>query len=511
MDEGVHRGGVRKVVYDVWRYPDLLVGFAAYKTFAVLLFVEGFVVPGTFSVGGFRFPTLILFMLMCTAACLFFAFRFKRMHVFDKNSYLGFLAACMVMGVLFLFMESHAGITSIGFQVLALTLGMVLAAVGTIGIHIELGRILGMMGMTSTFTFGIASALVTAVAILGISLLSPLGKWGVAFLLPVVVVVAFYRAKTRVFPDQKALYRESTKDLLIPYRFMATSVTQGLAVGIPLGCLSFSGFYDQALDAAGYFLAAILALLVVLVLQVDFNRAVYQIGFPLAACGLLAVGVLGEAAPLAGVLQVTGFVYLDLVLWGLGSYLIKNCDQPATWLCSFPTTALMIGRAVGIAIGSVSLQMAMGAGEMMLFFCVLAFLVLLAALQLTSNANMRTGWGFVRPGDPDEATDSYRTCEVVAQDFGLTQRELEIMYSLVEGKSRKEIAEDLYITSNTIKTHLHNLYGKLDIHSESDLKAFVSKREKMFSTGEENAPPPPTFRGIVKGGRKSSGDVLPAD
>ena len=151
----------------------------------------------------------------------------------------------------------------------------------------------------------------------------------------------------------------------------------------------------------------------------------------------------------------------------------------------------MTGRALGIVVGSVALQVLAGSEQVVVFFCALAFLVLMMALLLTNNANMRTGWGFVRPGDPDEPTDSYRTCEVVAQDFGLTQRELEIMYSLIEGKSRKEIAEDLYITSNTIKTHLHNLYGKLDIHSESDLKAFVAKRERMFSTEEDAVPPPP--------------------
>ena len=151
----------------------------------------------------------------------------------------------------------------------------------------------------------------------------------------------------------------------------------------------------------------------------------------------------------------------------------------------------MLGRALGIVVGSVALQVLADSAQIVVFFCTLAFLVLMTALLLTNNANMRTGWGFVRPGDPDEATDSYRTCEVVAQDFGLTQRELEIMYSLIEGKSRKEIAEDLYITSNTIKTHLHNLYGKLDIHSESDLKAFVAKRERMVSTEEDAVPLPP--------------------
>lgn len=489
--EGARFGGMRKVVHDVREQPTLFVGFTAYKTFAVLLFLDGFFFPGTFQVAGFELSTIVPFLFICAGVCLFFAFRFKKIKVFDKDAYLWFLVSSMVLGVFFLFMETHAGIADDAFRFATLALGMALLAVGTMGIHIELGRIFGMLGMTPTLTFGIASALATGVLSLGIALLDPLLRWVIAFVLPAFVVLLFYCAKGKAFPDQKVLCRESTNDLLIPYRFMATSVTQGLALGIPLGFLSFSGFLSQMLDSVGYFFAASLALLAVLVLQMDFNRSIYQIGFPLAGAGLLAVGVLGPTSVMAGVLQVTGFLYLDLVLWGLGSYLIKNCDQPATWVASCPSTALMTGRALGIVVGSVALQVLAGSEQVVVFFCALAFLVLMMALLLTNNANMRTGWGFVRPGDPDEPTDSYRTCEVVAQDFGLTQRELEIMYSLIEGKSRKEIAEDLYITSNTIKTHLHNLYGKLDIHSESDLKAFVAKRERMFSTEEDAVPPPP--------------------
>ena len=48
-----------------------------------------------------------------------------------------------------------------------------------------------------------------------------------------------------------------------------------------------------------------------------------------SACGgrLLAVGMLGPSSVMAGVLQVTGFLYLDLVLWGLGSYLLKTATS----------------------------------------------------------------------------------------------------------------------------------------------------------------------------------------
>ena len=484
--EGARSCGMRKVVHDVREQPTLFVGFTAYKTFAVLLFLDGFFFPGTFQVAGFELSTIVPFLFICAGVCLFFAFRFKKIKVFDKDAYLWFLVGSMVLGVFFLFMETHAGIADDAFRFATLALGMVLLAVGTMGIHIELGRIFGMLGMTPTLTFGIASALATGVLSLGIALLDPLLRWVIAFVLPAFVVLLFYCAKGKAFPDQKVLYRESTNDLLIPYRFMATSVTQGLALGIPLGFLSFSGFLSQMLDSVGYFFAASLALLAVLVLQMDFNRSIYQIGFPLAGAGLLAVGVLGPTSVMAGVLQVTGFLYLDLVLWGLGSYLIKNCRQPATWVAACPTTSLMAGRTLGAVLGAALLQLLPAGFGWNTLLCAAAFCFVMAALLLSNAANLRTGWGFVRPGGPDDGANAHRACQIVAEDFSLTQREFEVLRRIVEGESRADVAEALFIAPNTVKTHLHSIYAKLDVHNVRDLRAYVDNRRRSFSPSSEN-------------------------
>ncbi len=43
----------------------------------------------------------------------------------------------------------------------------------------------------------------------------------------------------------------------------------------------------------------------------------------------------------------------------------------------------------------------------------------------------------------------------------LTQREIELLGLVSEGLNNKEIAERLYISPVTVKTHLQNIYGKL--------------------------------------------------
>ncbi len=50
----------------------------------------------------------------------------------------------------------------------------------------------------------------------------------------------------------------------------------------------------------------------------------------------------------------------------------------------------------------------------------------------------------------------------------LTRRETEILEQIATGKSRKRIAEELFIDLETVKSHIKNIYHKLDVHSKAD-------------------------------------------
>lgn len=47
--------------------------------------------------------------------------------------------------------------------------------------------------------------------------------------------------------------------------------------------------------------------------------------------------------------------------------------------------------------------------------------------------------------------------------LGLTPRELEILEQIAAGKSTREIAEALFVSENTVKTHASRLYDKLGV------------------------------------------------
>jgi len=52
-----------------------------------------------------------------------------------------------------------------------------------------------------------------------------------------------------------------------------------------------------------------------------------------------------------------------------------------------------------------------------------------------------------------------------AASLGLTTRELDVLRSLVDGNSYKQVADDLGISIHTVRTHVRGLYRKLQVHS----------------------------------------------
>lgn len=64
-------------------------------------------------------------------------------------------------------------------------------------------------------------------------------------------------------------------------------------------------------------------------------------------------------------------------------------------------------------------------------------------------------------------------------DYGLTDREREILRLMTDGLTKKVIAERLFVSYFTIDTHLKNIYAKLHVHSGRGAVAKVLKEHLL--------------------------------
>jgi len=53
-------------------------------------------------------------------------------------------------------------------------------------------------------------------------------------------------------------------------------------------------------------------------------------------------------------------------------------------------------------------------------------------------------------------------------DYGLTKREKDMLHSLSKGNSFKMIAAETAISIETVRTHIKNIYEKLQVHSQTE-------------------------------------------
>jgi DNA-binding NarL/FixJ family response regulator len=62
----------------------------------------------------------------------------------------------------------------------------------------------------------------------------------------------------------------------------------------------------------------------------------------------------------------------------------------------------------------------------------------------------------------------------------LSTRELEVLELISRGLSNREIAENLFLSEKTVKTHINNIFQKLNVKSRTQA-AFYALRENLFN------------------------------
>lgn len=179
--------------------------------------------------------------------------------------------------------------------------------------------------------------------------------------------------------------------------------------------------------------------------------------------------------------------FADRVLPASGSVVFSVASYVGIALCYVAGTAMLFGSSrtaqsapMVVGVFCVCCVVSMGAGmavfaalgeqAQVVSLCILA--VYLMAMVLSE---VRSATGSPQASSPAPPTALDELCTQLAESYGLSSRESEILPYLARGRGAKAVAEKLHISPETVRTHSKRIYEKMGVHTREELLDLIEK------------------------------------
>ncbi|NLO39320.1 MAG: helix-turn-helix transcriptional regulator [Ruminiclostridium sp.] len=165
----------------------------------------------------------------------------------------------------------------------------------------------------------------------------------------------------------------------------------------------------------------------------------------------------------------------DLFWWSIIGEMLDYTDNPAQ-LFGIGLSANVLGVLCGGVLGMAGTSMGLPGAEV----AVLALTVICVTLIMLPPLNRQLvlllkSHAYLAAYDnlgQSQQTDIIRQAKTLDP---LTVREQEVLQLILSGKSNREIAKNLFISENTVKTHARSIFSKYDVSSRAELISTLLK------------------------------------
>jgi DNA-binding CsgD family transcriptional regulator len=215
-----------------------------------------------------------------------------------------------------------------------------------------------------------------------------------------------------------------------------------------------------------------------------FNLKSLQLTFiPLFAILLLTVNCLSTRLGLSqqAFLFMAYILYITATLIALVSLTaVANSGEYGTDLVfSAGVLLFLLASALGVLFGDVLA----GQDAFVTITIITTVYAFVAVLSSYSRWRRLGEWEDAEDAATDTRQSIALRCRQMASSHQLTERELEVLNYLAEGHNGAYISEVLFISPNTVRTHIHNIYRKLEVSSREDILRLT--RERMDGYGDD--------------------------
>lgn len=466
---------------ELWRTPDLL-GFAAHWIWiwcvfwSSLFYGEGDLLmqeSNLLTLDGTTLEPLWVTSLLANVVTIAFLLLLAHLRnpLADVRGLPALAAGLTALGTLaishqtLLFAGGGAGLLYIS--------GSVLTGIGSGMIVVLWAELLASLGPQRTVNYSVASVVIAALAYLLLQMVPHDPAQLMVACMPVVSIACFVHFKRSVprLPRSKRNIRVHEKP---PIRMMVIAVFFGVSFGAMKGLIvpvnaDLIGMRDL-LNIVAIVGGTLAVFITMSVYKMDFDHLTYQVALPLMALGFLFLPQHEPLNVIGTAVHQFGYQYFYIVLWALWPVLASRGKVPTGWVVGWGLLSIQAGQFVGSLAASVALNVITTDLGMAMLSAIIVFVVLIIALFAIGNSSANTGWGFIKPMEEADATSNFeKTVTRLARRYRLSPREVEVFFLLAKGRNRAFIREELVIGDETVKSHIKNIYRKLDTHSQQEL------------------------------------------
>ncbi|MEL7647845.1 MAG: helix-turn-helix transcriptional regulator [Sedimentibacter sp.] len=163
------------------------------------------------------------------------------------------------------------------------------------------------------------------------------------------------------------------------------------------------------------------------------------------------------------------FGVYDLFWWSILGEMLEFHDNPSK-IMGAGLSANVLGVLLGGVLGNLLIKTSSVKSNTSIAALVIIFIILIILpvlhkqlLMLLKNHAFLT---IISDMTQEQRLSAKRNVTVIGN---LTDRESEIVELLLKGRTYKMVAEELFLSENTVKTHIKNIYSKLNINSKAEL------------------------------------------
>lgn len=358
----------------------------------------------------------------------------------------------------------------------------ILTALGGAVLFCLWAQVYSQMGITRVLIYGALSCILAGIVSFVICTMRPPYAILATSLLPA-ISLGFAHASFKILPAEPI--RMQKVRYAVPWKLVAIMAVAGFLSGasgvVIAGSLGLGAMFRVL--ATGVAGAVILLAMLVFRNRLDM-RVFAKIALPSAIIALVLIpfaqGALGYIV--AFLLKFTYVWFTFFVLLVLTN-ICYRFEVPTLRIFAIARACSEAGILIGIVLRRYLISSGFFDNPLLVGTLSLTGIVLVIACVLVwvSEKSVNGDWGAAgvaietntRIANPRERLMS--RCDALTAEYGLTARETEIMTLIAQGKTRREIENELFLSENTVKTHARHLYAKLGVSSKADVIALLKE------------------------------------